>query len=289
MSLKSKSDALFPPDYSYNAIATTRFKTDIVISQSGREQRNITWQDNLMEFDVSHTLKTEEQKEVLLAFFNQMRGAAISFKFKNWSDYTVKRTQGIVNEDGFFLGTPTAHLYKKYQVDNTFDYYSKKIIRVVESPDFDYYSFEYNLNGTLNSGVTLDYKTGILTLPKLRTISVSNITREEQAQVTTLDLHNYQVGDYAYFVDLNYMSFLNNKSYKIIEIVDNNNFIIDVDTTSATQNGIGYIEVYYGPRDTFWWQGEYYVSVRFAEDAGQVVMNNYKAYDFPVRFVEERN
>lgn len=77
----------FPEGISTNAVGGPGFKTTVVTTASGGENRNIEWSASKAEYDVAHAIKTQSEYEAILAFFNARRGRAYGFRFKDWSDY----------------------------------------------------------------------------------------------------------------------------------------------------------------------------------------------------------
>lgn len=80
----------FPPDISYGSSGGPEYTTDIVISQSGHEQRNILWSQARARYNVAHGVKTKAQLEALVAFFRARKGRAYGFRFKDWTDFAAQ-------------------------------------------------------------------------------------------------------------------------------------------------------------------------------------------------------
>lgn len=78
----------FPDDISYNSIGATRFQTDVVIVDSGFDQRVSRWDQPLMEYDVAYGVRTFEQLHALIAFFRAMQGKKNAFLYYDWVDHT---------------------------------------------------------------------------------------------------------------------------------------------------------------------------------------------------------
>ena len=78
----------FPPDISYGITGGPEYSTDVVITGSGYEQRNINWSQARCKYQAAHGVKNENQMKRLLAFFRARRGKAHGFRFKDWLDYT---------------------------------------------------------------------------------------------------------------------------------------------------------------------------------------------------------
>lgn len=79
----------FPTDISYGSSGGPEYSTDVVMSQSGYEQRNVNWAQARAKFNVAHGVKTQSQLDALIAFFRARKGRAYGFRFKDWTDYTA--------------------------------------------------------------------------------------------------------------------------------------------------------------------------------------------------------
>jgi uncharacterized protein (TIGR02217 family) len=77
----------FPPRISRGATGGPGFKTTIVVTGGGYEQRNIDWQNARGRWEVGHNIKSPGDFGEVLAFFFARRGRAHGFRFKDWLDY----------------------------------------------------------------------------------------------------------------------------------------------------------------------------------------------------------
>ncbi|MCH2547065.1 MAG: DUF2460 domain-containing protein [Alphaproteobacteria bacterium] len=77
----------FPEDIAYGSSGGPSYSTDVVMTNSGHEQRNINWEYARTRYDVAHGVKTQTQLDNLIAFFRARKGRAYGFRFKDWSDY----------------------------------------------------------------------------------------------------------------------------------------------------------------------------------------------------------
>ena len=100
----------FPTYVSEGSSGGPGFKTDIFTGQSGAEQRNSLWQNARCSYDISHGIRNKTDMDTVLAFFYNVRGRAVGFRFKDWSDYIVEN-QTIGNGDG---STTDFQLIKTY-------------------------------------------------------------------------------------------------------------------------------------------------------------------------------
>lgn len=79
----------FPVDIAFGSSGGPEYSTDIVIVQSGHEQRNANWSQARAKYNVAHGVKTQAQLDALIAFFRARKGRADGFRFKDWADYKV--------------------------------------------------------------------------------------------------------------------------------------------------------------------------------------------------------
>src|SRR5690606_19495651 len=77
----------FPTDIAHGSTRRPEYSTDIVITHSGHEQRNINWSQARARYNVAHGVKTQSQLNALIAFFRARKGRADGFRFKDWTDY----------------------------------------------------------------------------------------------------------------------------------------------------------------------------------------------------------
>jgi uncharacterized protein (TIGR02217 family) len=142
----------FPTDISYGSSGGPEYATDIVISQSGYEQRNINWSQARARYNVAHGVKTKAQLDELVAFFRARKGRAYGFRFKDWTDY-VASAQVIGTGNGVVTQFQLKKLYTSGAVDEW------RTIRKPVSGTVQVYK-----NGVLqSSGVSVNATTGLVT------------------------------------------------------------------------------------------------------------------------------
>lgn len=93
------SEERFPEDISLGAVGGPEYKTEILASLNGIEQRNIKWSQSRAKYNVSYGIKTKDQINKLLSFFRTKKGKAIGFRFKDWTDYIADRELIGVGDD----------------------------------------------------------------------------------------------------------------------------------------------------------------------------------------------
>lgn len=82
-------DVVFPEDYSQGAVGGPGFRTTVVSTGSGHEQRNADWASARCRWDLSRLLYSPAARDATIEFFRARRGRAHSFLFKDWNDFYV--------------------------------------------------------------------------------------------------------------------------------------------------------------------------------------------------------
>lgn len=150
--MTSFHEVQFPSDISYGSSGGPEFSTDIVITHSGYEQRNINWSAARAVYNVAHGIKTGAQLEALIAFFRSRQGRGYGFRFKDWSDYSTTGQQIGVGDGS----TVSFQLIKDYTSG------SETVSRNVNKP-VDNSVVIYVDSVEQESGVSVDTTTGIVT------------------------------------------------------------------------------------------------------------------------------
>jgi uncharacterized protein (TIGR02217 family) len=101
----------FPERISFGAIGGAGYLTDVTIVASGAEFRNAAWSQARMTWDVAHAARRQPDYELLAAFFRTMRGRLHGFRFKDWTDFTVTGSAGILTATGV---TDEYQMFKRY-------------------------------------------------------------------------------------------------------------------------------------------------------------------------------
>lgn len=158
-------DVLFPEDYSQGAVGGPEFRTTVVVTGSGYEQRNVDWDAARLRFDLSRLLYDESTRAGTIAFFRARRGKAHSFKFKDWGDYYVgmawNTTTKVLDHTGahaFATGDGATTVFDIYRVyDSGGQTESRRITRPKSA-------IKVYLDGVEQvSGYTVNYSTGKIT------------------------------------------------------------------------------------------------------------------------------
>ena len=77
----------FPASLSFGALGGPERRTEIVTLANGYEERNTPWAHARRRYDAGLGLRSMDDVEDLIAFFEARQGQLIGFRWKDWSDY----------------------------------------------------------------------------------------------------------------------------------------------------------------------------------------------------------
>ncbi len=77
----------FPASLSFGSVGGPERRTDIVTLANGFEERNTPWAHSRRRYDAGFGLRSLDDVEALIAFFEARQGQLIGFRWKDWSDY----------------------------------------------------------------------------------------------------------------------------------------------------------------------------------------------------------
>lgn len=77
----------FPTSVSFGSLGGPERLTEIVTLANGFEERNTPWEHSRRRYDAGLGLRSLDDVDALLAFFEARRGRLHAFRWKDWSDY----------------------------------------------------------------------------------------------------------------------------------------------------------------------------------------------------------
>lgn len=80
-------EALFPTDVSLGARGGPERRTEIVLTGSGREERNQRWSRSRRKWNAGYGVRRLAQIETILAFFEERRGRLYGFRWRDPLDH----------------------------------------------------------------------------------------------------------------------------------------------------------------------------------------------------------
>jgi len=125
----------FPASLSFGSVGGPERRTDIVTLANGFEERNTPWAHSRRRYDAGLGMRSLEDVEKLIAFFEARRGQIYGFRWKDWSDYksgsasgeTAFRDQVIAVGDGHETEFALIKIYRSGEFS-----YSRPIVKPVQ-------------------------------------------------------------------------------------------------------------------------------------------------------------
>lgn len=77
----------FPANLSFGSVGGPERRTDVVTLANGYEERNTPWAHARRRYDAGVSMRSLDDIEVLIAFFEARRGQMYGFRWKDWSDF----------------------------------------------------------------------------------------------------------------------------------------------------------------------------------------------------------
>ena len=98
----------FPANLSFGSQGGPERRTDIVTLASGHEERNTPWAHSRRRYDAGVALRSLEDLEALIAFFEARQGQLYGFRWKDWSDFKSCPASRTVSAEDQVLGVGDA-------------------------------------------------------------------------------------------------------------------------------------------------------------------------------------
>jgi len=110
----------FPANLSFGSVGGPERRTEIVTLANGFEERNTPWSQSRRRYDAGLGLRSLDDVERLIAFFEARAGQLHGFRWKDWADYKSCPASREVAFDDQFIGlgngeTATFGLVKSYE------------------------------------------------------------------------------------------------------------------------------------------------------------------------------
>ncbi|MBE1284720.1 MAG: TIGR02217 family protein [Rhodobacteraceae bacterium] len=95
----------FPASLSFGSIGGPERRTDVVTLANGFEERNTPWAHSRRRYDAGVGMRSLDDVETLISFFEARRGQLYGFRWKDWSDFKSSRASGEVAFEDQVIGT----------------------------------------------------------------------------------------------------------------------------------------------------------------------------------------
>lgn len=110
----------FPASLSFGSVGGPERRTDIVTLANGFEERNTPWAHSRRRYDAGLGMRSLDDIETLISFFEARQGQIYGFRWKDWSDFKTCKASAEVAFDDQEIGqgdgeTVTFQLSKTYR------------------------------------------------------------------------------------------------------------------------------------------------------------------------------
>ena len=148
----------FPLSISRGLVGGPERRTDVVMSASGHEERNARWADSRRSYNVGYGVKSIDDLQSVISFFEERRGRLYAFRFKDYTDYkSCLPTQHVTAADQVIgIGDGVTRSFQLFKTYGTGRPWARTIVAPVAG------TVLVAVNGTTSSTFTVDVSTGLL-------------------------------------------------------------------------------------------------------------------------------
>lgn len=259
------------------------FSVDVISTRAGYESRNANWTQTRHRWDIGFTTRPLSEFEMIRDHFMAVGGRRDGFRFKDFTDYQVSSTNGIlkalhgtaqVGPGTSGYGTPVYQLQKRYSRGvNNHD-------RDIRKPSLTalYRGGVLMVAGVGVGQYAIDTATGLVTVvaDQSRVISSQTPGSSHQIILASAFSPNVALAGRVYITGVTgtAATALNNLSHEVSTVVS---ATINITTNTAGLTASGGTAFYYPqPTESVSWAGEFDVPVRFDVDQFDSVIVNRK-------------
>lgn len=95
----------FPVALSFGSVGGPERRTDIVTISNGFEERNSPWAHSRRRYDAGVGIRSLDDVETMIAFFEARFGQLYAFRWKDWSDYRSAKPSADITATDQVIGT----------------------------------------------------------------------------------------------------------------------------------------------------------------------------------------
>lgn len=159
----------FPASLSFGSVGGPERRTDIVTLANGFEERNTPWAHSRRRYDAGLGLRSLDDMERLIAFFEARRAQMFAFRWKDWADFRSCLPSGQISHDDQVIGRGDG-VTRAFALVKTYRSGDQSYIRPVAKPVLG--TVTLGIEGArLYEGVdfAVDLTTGLVTLSEAPT------------------------------------------------------------------------------------------------------------------------
>lgn len=126
-------DIRFPVNLSFGSIGGPERRTEIVTLSNGFEERNTPWAHSRRRYDAGLGLRSLDDVETVIAFFEARSGQLHAFRWKDWSDYKSCSPSGTPGPEDQSIGTGDG-VQRVFQLQKWYKSGSHSYVRPIHKP-----------------------------------------------------------------------------------------------------------------------------------------------------------
>lgn len=149
----------FPVALSFGAIGGPERVTEVVTLANGFEERNTPWAESRRRYDAGFGMRSLEDVDTLIAFFEARRGKLYAFRWKDWGDYKSCGANETPAFDDQEVGTGDG-VTTAFQLTKTYRSGPEPYVREIRKPVSG--SVLCGVDGVVRTDFVVDVETGVL-------------------------------------------------------------------------------------------------------------------------------
>ena len=156
----SFDDVRFPMAISLGATGGPERRTDVVLTASGREERNARWANSRRKYNVGYGLRSLDDIQAVVLFFEERMGRLHAFRFKDHADFKSCAASGAITATDQQIGAGDGDT-ASFQLTKTYGQTPRAYVRTIAAPVAG--SVKIAVNGTASTHFTVNTSTGLVT------------------------------------------------------------------------------------------------------------------------------
>jgi uncharacterized protein (TIGR02217 family) len=126
-------DIRFPTSLSFGSVGGPERRTEIVTLSNGFEERNTPWAHSRRRYDAGLGLRSLDDVETVIAFFEARSGQLHAFRWKDWTDFKSCVPSATPGPDDQQIGTGDG-IERVFQLQKTYRSGQHVYVRPVRKP-----------------------------------------------------------------------------------------------------------------------------------------------------------
>ena len=150
----------FPTAISFHSSGGPERKTEIVALGSGFEERNAVWANSRRRYNAGYGVRSLDELNAAIAFFEARLGRLYGFRFKDWTDFKSCAPGAAVSPGDQSLGLGDGHT-TQFQLAKTYASGPASWLRLIKKPVAGTVRVAV-LGSEATSGVSVDAASGLV-------------------------------------------------------------------------------------------------------------------------------